>query len=213
MDITDPKVEAYLLALKPTVDPVQREMEQLGKERRFPIVGPLVGRVLEELARSIGARRVFELGSGFGYSTLFFARAVGEGGEVVHTEMSAERSTEARAHLERAGLVHRVRFELGNALDVLARDEHSGPFDVVFIDLEKVDYCAAFELARTRVRPGGYILTDNVLWRGLVTGDPEHFDEATRAIDAYNRTTAAAPDFFTTILPIRDGVAMHLRLR
>jgi predicted O-methyltransferase YrrM len=210
MPITDEKVEAYLYALAPTTDAVQADMEQVAAERKFPIVGPLVGRLLRQLATSIAARDIFEMGSGFGYSTLFFAHAVGDGGRVVHTDTSAELSNEAKQHLRRAGVAGRVTFEVGDALEVIKN--YPGPFDVIFIDVEKRDYPAAFDLARVRLRPGGYIITDNVLWRGRVAEDPAGFDEETRAVDQYNRAAVAAPDFLTTILPLRDGVALHYKL-
>ncbi len=210
MSITDEKVEAYLRALTPTTDVVQAELEAIAAQHDFPIVGPLVGRLLKQLSISIAARDIFEMGSGFGYSTLFFAQAVGDGGRVVHTETSPERSAEAQANLRRAGLAARVTFEVGDALDVIKN--YPGPFDVIFIDVEKTDYPAAFDLARVRVRPGGYIITDNVLWKGKVAEDPITFDDETRAIDQYNRAAAAVPDLLTTILPLRDGVAIHYKL-
>jgi len=210
MPITDEGVERYLHELAPTTDAVQAEMERVAADRRFPIVGPLVGRLLRQVALSIGARDVFEMGSGFGYSTLFFAQAVGDGGRVVHTDDNGALSDEARLHMRRAGVGARVTFEVGNALEVITR--YPGPFDVVLIDVEKRDYPAAFDLARVRVRPGGYIVADNTLWRGQVAGDPAGFDGDTRAIDQYNRTAAAAPDFLTTLLPLRDGVSLHYKL-
>lgn len=210
MAIVDESIEAYLESLVPTTDVVQAEMERLGAERRFPIIGPLVGRLLRQVATSTGARDIFEMGSGFGYSTLFFAQAVGDGGRVVHTEWSPDLSAEAQVHLRRAGMAARVTFEVGNALDVIKN--YPGPFDIVFIDVEKEDYPAAFDLARVRVRPGGFIIVDNVLWKGKVAAPPEQHDAETRAIDQYNRAAAAAPDFLTTILPLRDGVALHYKL-
>ncbi|MSP60170.1 MAG: O-methyltransferase [Myxococcales bacterium] len=207
--ITDPRIEAYLLDLAPTHDAVQADMERLAATRGFPIVGPLVGRLLMQVARSVGARDIFEMGSGFGYSTLFFARAMDDSGRVVHTDLDPKLSAEARQLLGRAGLASRVTFEVGDALEVITR--YAGPFDVVFIDVEKVDYPAALDLARVRVRPGGFIITDNVLWRGKVADAPETYDAETRAVDAYNRSAFAAPDLLTTILPLRDGVALHYK--
>jgi predicted O-methyltransferase YrrM len=210
MPITDEKVEAYLQRLFPTHDAVQAEMERQAAEREFPIVGPLVGRLLRQVALSIGARDIFEMGSGFGYSTLFFANAVGDGGRVVHTDTSHALSEEARVHLRRAGLAARVSFEVGDALHLITN--YPGPFDIIFIDVEKRDYPAAFDLARVRVRPGGYIIADNALWRGRVADDPASFDDETRAVHQYNRAAAAAPDFLTSIVPLRDGVALHYKL-
>ena len=162
------------------------------------------------MALSAGARDVFEMGSGFGYSTLFFAHAVGDPGRVVHTERDPKLTEEARALLGRANVASRVTFELGNALDVITR--YAGPFDIIFIDVDKEQYPAALELARVRVRPGRYIIADNVLWSGKVAADPNTDDAATRAIDKFNRIAADAPDLLTTVLPLRDGVSLHYKL-
>ena len=131
--IVNPEVESYLNDLGRPTDPVIVEMERLGRERGFPIIGPQVGRICELLARSIGARAVFEMGSGFGYSTWWFARAVGEGGRVIHTDGSADLSAEARGHLGRAGLDGRVDFRVGDARDLLA--DVGGHEGLVRVDL------------------------------------------------------------------------------
>jgi caffeoyl-CoA O-methyltransferase len=208
--IVDEKVEAYLLSLPAPTHPVQAEMEKLGAQRNFPIVGPLVGRLLQQVATAVGARDVFEMGSGFGYSTLFFAHAVGDSGRVVHTDTDPKLSDEARQLLGRAGVAGRVTFEVGDALEVITR--YAGPFDVIFIDVDKEAYPAALDLARVRVRPGGFIIADNVLWSAKVAQDPAGWDAATRAIDRYNRIAAEAPDLLTSILPLRDGVSLHYKL-
>jgi predicted O-methyltransferase YrrM len=208
MTIVNPDIERYLSELGATEDPVLRELERLGEERKFPIIGPLVGRLCWMLASSIRARDVFEMGSGFGYSTWWFAHAVGEGGRVVHTDSDPKQSAEARQHLERAGLVGRVTFEVGDAREIITR--YPGPFDVVFIDVDKEGYPDALELARVRVRPGGLIITDNVLWSGKVAGGDAL--PSTQAIQQYNRSAMRAPDLVTTILPLRDGVAVSLKL-
>jgi caffeoyl-CoA O-methyltransferase len=206
--IVDPSVERYLDRMQQPDDAVLDEMGRLGEERGFPIVGPLVGRILELLARASGARRVFEMGSGFGYSTAWYARAVGDGGRVVHTETDRRLSDEARQWLAKAGLADRVDFRLGDALDVLRQEK--GPWDVVFIDIEKQDYPEAWRLARDRVRPGGMVVTDNALWKGKVAGKARDAD--TEAIREYNRLAEDDPDFLVTILPVRDGVSVALRL-
>jgi predicted O-methyltransferase YrrM len=208
--IVDEKIEAYLASLPAPTHLGQLEMERIGAERDFPIVGPQVGRLLQQMALAVGARDVFEMGSGFGYSTLFFAHAVGDNGRVVHTEKDPKLSDEAKALLGRAGVAGRVTFEVGDALEVITR--YAGPFDVIFIDVDKEAYPAALDLARVRVRPGGFIVTDNVLWSGKVAGEPSGFDTATRAVARYNRIAADAPDLLTTILPLRDGVALHYKL-
>jgi predicted O-methyltransferase YrrM len=205
--IVDPAVERYLSELAPTEDPVLREMERMGVEQGFPIIGPLVGRLGWVLAQAVRARDVFEMGSGFGYSTWWFAHAVGESGRVVHTESDAARSAQARGFLERAGLAARVKFEVGDAREIITN--YPGPFDLIFIDIDK-GYPDALELARVRVRPGGLIVTDNVLWDGKVAQGDNSPD--TQAISRYNRSAFKAADLVTTILPLRDGVAVSLKL-
>ena len=207
--IVDPAVERYLDRMQQPGDAVLQEMGRLGEERGFPIVGPLVGRILEQAARGIGAHTVFEMGSGFGYSTAWFARAVGPQGKVVHTENDRKLSDEARQWLGKANVAGRVDFRLGEACDLLRQDK--GPYDVVFIDIDKEDYPKAWRLARDRVRPGGLVLTDNVLWKGRVAGRQN--DAATEAIREYNRLAEDDGDFLVTILPVRDGVSVALKLR
>lgn len=210
MDIVDPALEEYLHALQRSEDPVLLEMEARAKEKRFPIIGPLVGRLCRQVALSIGARDVFEMGSGFGYSTWYFAHAVGESGRVVHTDGSAALSSDARGYLQRAGVASRVTFEVGDAVATLQK--YPGPFDIVFIDIDKHGYPGALELARSRVRPGGYIICDNVLWSGRVTQPAAPGDDNTAGVLAFNQAAFSAPDLFTTIVPLRDGVALALKL-
>ncbi|MFA5944585.1 MAG: O-methyltransferase [Candidatus Thermoplasmatota archaeon] len=206
--IVEPAIERYLFRMQLPPEDVLAEMERIGEDRGFPIVGPLVGRLLEQYARSIGAATVFEMGSGFGYSTAWFARAVGPKGRVVHTETDPALADEAKGWLRKAGTLKRVEFRLGNALDLLAKDK--GPYDIVFIDLDKEDYPQAWDLAHSRVRVGGLILTDNALWHGKVVGKAK--DAATMGVREYNRLAQADPRFLTTILPVRDGLSVSLRL-
>ena len=209
VDIVDPAIEAYLRDLQPSPSQVLQQMRLSGESRGFPIIGPLVGRLCEQLARSVKARRVFELGSGFGYSTAWFARAVGPRGTVVHTEMDATLSAEARQWLARDGLDRRVDFRLGDAVEVLRADRRLN--DVVFIDIDKEGYPDAWDVARSRVRVGGYILTDNTLWHGKVTLKSR--DEATKAVKLYNERAFSDPRFLSTLVPVRDGVTVSLRVR
>ena len=207
--ILNPDVETYLHTLNPPSDPIILEMERKGREQDFPIIGPEVGRLCGMLARAIGAKRVFEMGSGFGYSTWWFAQAVGDGGEVVHTDTSSTLSGEAQAYLERAGLASRVRFQIGEACELLREDKET--YDVIFCDVDKEGYPEALRIARPRLRRGGLLITDNTLWSGRVTA-PEPDDEATQGVVAYNRESTHADDLMTVILPLRDGVAVSLKL-
>jgi caffeoyl-CoA O-methyltransferase len=215
MHIVDPGIEEYLRTLVEPADPVRAEMEALAARRRFPIIGPLVGNLCAVMARSIGARRVFEMGSGFGYSTLWFARAVGPDGLVVHTEGSPDNSRQAREFLERAGVAPRVRFEVGDAREILAAELARGgtqPFDVVFNDMDKEQYPDALPLARRALRPGGLLICDNMLWSGRVLR-PLEADEETQGILTMSRLLAEADDFQTTLVPLRDGVTVSLKTR
>ena len=205
--IVSPEIERYLDTLVTPADVVQREMERLAAERSFPIVGPHVGRLLSVLARSCGARRVLELGSGFGYSALWFARALTPDGEIHCTDNSEENSDLAMGFLGRAGYGKLVRFHLGDALEVLERAE--GQFDVIFNDVDKEQYPRVIEPAVARLRPGGLFITDNVLWKGRVARpDP---DATTGAVLEFNRRIHDHPGLEVCVLPLRDGVALAVR--
>lgn len=201
--------DPYLRALHGDPDPVQQAMEAEGGRRGFPIIGPLVGRLCATLACTIGARTVFEMGSGFGYSTLHFARAVGPGGRVVHTEGDAGLSREARDWMARAGVADRVEFRVGDARDLLRADP--GPYDVVFIDADKHQYPECLALAKAKVRVGGLVLTDNTLWSGKVW-DAAARDRDTQGVREYNRAAFSDPALRSTLVPLRDGVAVSLRV-
>jgi caffeoyl-CoA O-methyltransferase len=213
--ITGAAVENYLYAMLPERDEVLREMEQQALERHIPIVGPVVGRFFHLLAQMIGAKSVFEMGSAIGYSTIWWARAIGEGGRVYYTDGSPQNATEARGYFDRAGVAGRVEVNVGDALEILS--EHKQQFDIVFCDIDKEDYPRAFRLARNCVRNGGLFVADNVLWSGRVAyaaGNPDLVSEPqhhTRQIVEFNRALYDSGDFFPVILPLRDGVAVALK--
>ena len=183
-------------------------MEREAQRRDIPIVGPAVAALLEVLASSIGARRVFELGSAIGYSTIAFARAVGPKGKVFYTDGSRENAREAAGYLERLGLRDRVAIHVGDAVEALESSE--GDYDVIFVDIDKHDYPRALEAAAPRVRPGGFLLADNVLWSGKVV-DPAQNDRATEGIREFNRKLFGRSNFRSVIVPLRDGVAIARR--
>lgn len=214
MDIVDPAVERYLRELASADDePVLLEMEKLAADEGFPIIGRLCGRYLEMLARSISARRIFEMGSGFGYSAYWFSRASGPEGEIHLTDGDSENERKAMDFLKRAGLDAPVRYHVGDALEQLAKVE--GEFDVVYVDIDKHGYLDAWEAGKRRVRVGGYYVCDNMLWSGRVTGEVAEEDDRpqwTEAIMATNRAIAADPSFRETINPTRDGVVAALRI-
>jgi caffeoyl-CoA O-methyltransferase len=215
MDILNPAVDRYLNDLASSDDQaVLLEMEQRAEEYGFPIIGRLCGRVLELLALAIGARRVFEMGSGYGYSAYWFSRAVGPSGELHLTDMDPENERLALEYLRRAGLDAPVHYHVASALD--AFNEVGGEFDIVYCDINKDGYPQAWEAARSRVRTGGMFICDNMLWSGRVTGESDQEDVKpgwTEAIDATNRAIEADPDYRSVIVPIRDGVVAALRVR
>jgi caffeoyl-CoA O-methyltransferase len=206
-DPVDPRIERYMRTLSRRHDePVLLEMEALAKERRFPIVDRLVGELIELLASAIGARTVFEMGSGFGYSAYWFSRAVGPGGRVICTDGDPANRDQAEQFLTRAGRWDRIDYQVGWAQEVLRRTP--GTFDVVYCDIDKADYPEAWELARDRLRPGGLYICDNVLWSGRVA-DPDPDDaqpDLTAAIRRHNELIYGDPRFDVTIIPTRDGV-------
>ena len=204
-DLIAPELDRYIRDLLPPRHPVIAEMERQAAGRDVPIVGPVVATLLSTLARSIGARRVFELGSAIGYSTAFFAEAVGPEGKVFYTDGSPENSREARGYFSRLGLLDRVEVLTGDAVTHLTATP--GLFDVIFIDIDKDGYPSALEAAAPRVRPGGYLLADNTLWSGKVV-DASVRDAATEGIREFNRRLFARSDFTSVIVPLRDGVAI-----
>ena len=209
--LVSPELEEYLLDLARSQhsDPVLDEMEARAAAHNFPIVGRAVGRLLEVQARSIGARRVMELGSGYGYSAYWFARAVGDNGNVVCTDASADNARDAEGYLQRAGLWERVRYHVGDALQGFAAEE--GDFDIVYCDVDKPGYPDCWRAASERIRVGGLYLCDNVLWSGRVA-QPDDSEASTEAIRLHNRLVAADPRYVSAIAPLRDGVTIALRV-
>ena len=206
--IVNPAVEQYMASLLPERDPVLMEMEQQAAQRDISIVGPAVARVLYQYARLIDAKKIFEMGSAIGYSTIWWARAVGEGGQVFYTDGDSKNAEEARGYFQRAGVAGRIHLGVGDALELLS--EQKQQFDIIFNDVDKQDYPRVLHMAASRLRPGGLFITDNVLWSGRVT-QPDAKEETTRAIQEFNRRLWASNEFFTTILPIRDGVAVAVK--
>jgi predicted O-methyltransferase YrrM len=206
--ITYDKVDEYMLAILPPRDSVMQEMEAEAAKRDIPIVGPAVGRVLYQYARLINAKKVFELGSAIGYSTLWFARAVGEGGEVFYTDSDPKNADEASGYFRRAGVAERIHIGVGDALEQLAQRQRE--FDIIFNDVDKEYYPRVLDLVPKHLRSGGLFITDNVLWSGQVA-DENATDKNTRAIQEFNQRLYGMKDFFTTILPLRDGLAVAVK--
>ena len=206
--ITEGPVEDYLYELLPARDEVLSEMEALAAEKDIPIIGPAVARVLAQYAMIVGAKSVFEMGSAIGYSTIWWARAVGAGGRVFYTDGDSGNAEQARRYFQRAGVADRITVLVGDALELLS--EQKQEFDIVFNDIDKEDYPRALKLAMPKLRKGGLFITDNSLWSGKVATQKSP-DAQTKAILQFNRELYKAEDLFSTILPIRDGVAVAIK--
>lgn len=209
--ILEPQVETYIDKLLPARDPVLRKMERYATKHKVPIVGPACARVLHQLALMVRAKRVFEMGSAIGYSTLWLARAVGPKGKVFYTDGDPANVERAQAYLREAGVERRVKFLVGDALESLKATP--GQFDLIFNDVSKTQYPAVFKLALPRLRPGGLLITDNVLWSGKSALPAAADDAEARAIQKFNRMVYKSPDLITTIVPLRDGLAVCLKRR
>jgi predicted O-methyltransferase YrrM len=211
MDIVDPRINQYMASRLARFDePVLLEMEAEAARRQFPVVGRNVGVTLEVLARSIGARRMIELGSGFGYSGYWHSRAVGPAGELHLTDGDPANGTAARDYLSRAGLWDPVTYHVGDAVEAL--NTLDGEFDLVYDDIDKDGYPGAWRAACERIRVGGLYVCDNVLWSGRVPDDGEEPDGVTDAIREHNALIAADERYVSTIVPTRDGVMVAIRI-
>ncbi len=206
--VTAGPVDDYLYSLLPKRDEVLAEMEGYASDHNIPIVGPAVARVLQQLALTINAGTVFELGSAIGYSTIWWARAVGEKGRVIYTDGDPKNAERARRYFDRTGVSSRITIYTGDALEFLS--EQKQQYDVIFNDVDKEDYPRVLRLVSPRLRKGGLFITDNVLWSGRVA-EKSPKDATTNAILEFNRLLYNSEDFYTTILPIRDGLAVALK--
>ena len=211
MNLVAERVATYLDELVPPRPARLAELEDRARRTDFPIIGPATGHLCYLLARLTHARHVFELGSGFGYSTAWFARAVKEngGGTVHHVVWDEQLSREARDNLAALGLADVVDFHVGEAVATLERA--AGPFDVVFNDIDKPDYPKALDVIVTKLRPGGLLLADNMLWHGRIF-ERRDTSPATRAIREFTRRIQADPRWTASVIPIRDGLLVAQRV-
>ncbi len=207
MDIVSARLDEYLHLLTPPRELVLQEMETLAAQRGFPIVGPLVGRILFQYARLLSPHRIMELGSGYGYSAFWWSLGSLQETRIYCTEGSPENIKLANDFLGRAGFSSKVEYYLGDALETL--DRVPGEFDILFMDIDKHQYPDGFQKGFPRLRKGGLFVTDNVLWSGKVVDNDQ--DTATVGIRKYNELIYTTPGAFSTILPVRDGVAVTLK--
>jgi predicted O-methyltransferase YrrM len=203
-DVIDRQLADYLDLLVPPRHPELQEMERYAAEHDFPIVGPACAHICYQITRMTGARRVFELGSGYGYSTAFFARGVMEngGGDVHHVVWDEKLSQMARRHLTVLGVDSVVRYHVAEAVATL--EQTPGPFDLIFNDITKKDYPAALPVIAGKLRPGGVLIVDNMLWSRRIfdatdqSADTAGVRELTRLLQQ--------PGWITSVIPIRDGL-------
>ena len=207
MELMNRLVEDYLSDIVPERDSVLMDMEELAAKEDFPIIGPLVGRLLYIITKASAAHRVLEMGSGFGYSAYWFAKAVGKDGRVVCTEKSDENEQRAQGFFKRGRIADRVEFHVGDALKLV--DKIEGEFDIIFIDIDKANYPKALRKAMPRLRKGGLLMADNVLWKGKVFD--KRPDADTAGILTFNRMLYTSKDLFTSIVPLWDGVSISLK--
>jgi predicted O-methyltransferase YrrM len=199
-------VEKYLYDILPKRDPVLAEMERYAKKHDIPIIGPAVGRLIYLLAQISGARRIFEMGSAIGYSTIWLARAAGPDAEVYYTDGDSANARRACGYFQRAGVNERVQILTGDAVELI--DSVPGEFDLIFIDVDKHQYPAALRKVLPRLRNEGLLITDNVLWSGRVARRAPAKDAATRGVQEFNRMVYSSSVLFPVIIPLRDGVAV-----
>jgi predicted O-methyltransferase YrrM len=219
MTLLPEQTQRFVTAMVPERDETLREMEAHGEEIGFPTVGPEVGGFLRLAARMVDAERVFEFGSGFGYSAYWFSEALPAEGEIVLTEHDPEELEQAREFLERGDYTDRAVFEDGDALETI--EQYDGPFDVVLIDCHKSGYPDAFDAAREKVAEGGVVIADNAMESGiqdletileiLEGGTPDDVDDQSRGIADYLLAVRDDDAFETVAIPLGEGIAVSFR--
>jgi caffeoyl-CoA O-methyltransferase len=208
--ILRPEQEGYLDRLLPPRDPLLREMEERAAREDIPISDPEVGRLLAILARSVGAKRILEIGAAIGYGAVWLARGAPEA-RVQSVDVDPERLAAAREYLERAGLADRVELIAGKALEVIQRLD--GPFDLVYVDAVKTEYRRYLDLALPKLRVGGLIVCDNLLWGGAVAAPGEEEDRDADALRAFNGYLMMHPQLQAVVLPLGDGVGLATKIK
>ena len=210
IELLSPKVSQYLDSLVPPREAEMQAMEEIAAKTNFPIIGPASGYFCYLVARMIGAKRVFELGSGYGYSTAWFAKAVKEngGGEVFHVVWDADLSKRARKHLSVLGFEGLVTFREGEAVQTLRETE--GPFDLIFNDIDKQGYPASLDVIASKLRPGGALIIDNMLWHGRIL-DPADKSSATEGVREFTRRITRDPEWIAGLAPLRDGLIVAMK--
>ena len=204
------EVEQYLYELLPARDAVIAEMEDYAAQHRVPIIGPAVARLLALLAQTCGAKRIFEMGSAIGYSTIWLARAAGPQGKVFYTDGDPTNAERARDYFRRAGVAKRIQVGVGDALELLKKT--AGEFDLIFNDVDKTQYPEALRVALPKLKRGGLFVTDNTLWSGKVARPAATDDANTKSIQEFNRLVYETKELYPVLIPLRDGVTVCRKL-
>ncbi|WP_255169833.1 O-methyltransferase [Natrononativus amylolyticus] len=220
MSVLTDEIGRFVRAAGPEPDETLREMDAYAEEQGFPHVGPEVGGFLRLLARMTDAERIFEFGSGYGYSAYWFAGALPVDGEIVLTEVDEDELEMARGYMAEGGYDDIARYELGDAMETVGR--YDGPFDVVLIDHQKHRYRDALEVVKPKIPVGGAIVADNAIRAGIIQfeklleiaegGEPEDVNEHTRGVADYLEAVRADSDFETVVLPLGEGIAVSYRI-
>jgi predicted O-methyltransferase YrrM len=203
-------VEEYLYELLPARDAVISEMEQYAEEHRVPIIGPAVARLLSLFAQVSGAKRIFEMGSAIGYSTIWLARAAGPKGKVHYTDGNPANAERAREYFRRAGVAKRINVQVGDALELVKKAP--GKFDLIFNDVDKHQYPDALRAALPKLKKGGLFITDNTLWSGKAARPAAPNDADTLGVQELNRLVYASEELYPVLIPLRDGVTVCRKL-
>lgn len=203
-------VEEYLYELLPERDAVISEMEQYAEEHRVPIIGPAVARLLSLFAQVSGAKRIFEMGSAIGYSTIWLARAAGPKGKVHYTDGNPANAARAREYFRRAGVANRISVQVGDALELVKKAP--GKFDLIFNDVDKHQYPDALRAALPKLKKGGLFITDNTLWSGKAARPAAPNDADTLGVQELNKMVYASKELYPVLIPLRDGVTVCRKL-
>lgn len=206
--IVNPEIETYLKELSPVEDPIIQEMETLAEEMDFPIIGSLVGKFLYQITKISKAKKIFELGSGFGYSAYWFSKALENEGYVFCTEISEDNHKIALNFLKRSEYSGNIKFEVGDGLSILKQQKEK--FDIILNDIDKEYYPDVIEIAAKKLSPGGLLITDNMLWFGRVLSNDK--TPSTIGVKKFTEIILSRKDFITTIIPIRDGISISLKI-
>jgi predicted O-methyltransferase YrrM len=199
------ELQKYLITLVPPREEEMQTMEKYAEKYDFPILGPVSGYYCYQLATMMKARYVFEMGSGYGYSTAWFAKAVKEngGGVVHHTVWDEKLSKMAVSHLSRLGYDDLIQYHVAEAVETLRQTD--GPFDIIFNDIDKEAYPSSLPVIKEKLRPGGLLIIDNMIWHGQILDEDDH-EKSTEAIRRFTQDITTDPDWIVSLTPLRDGL-------